>query len=285
MNFEERNLKYAEICGEHIKERTEGKFIFAEAREDNATRLFIHQLDEFADVLGKKGWWDTFTISEKSCKKGIHLCKVMKVTTDKEGYLMLIVSPYKFLGETIDETSPAWDYFFLADIFAKDYVSNEHAFHWNEEAIVKKFESLFEEKKSLQKEQTFFGQFFRATVLFEEWLNDNITLDDIANALNEKLPMEVLAEDLFKNRKIWEQSHPRLVSKLPIKDGFLRLSDIENFLQRKQWEYEDLLKEGVVNPKEHLFDQIEEICIFREKEKEMKKAAKKAARLAKKNKE
>ena len=87
---------------------------------------------------------------------------------------------------------------------------------------------------------------------------------------------------IFKNRKKYAETHPRLVSKLPMNDD-LYLGDVESFLRRKQWEYEDLLAEGLVNPVDHLFDRIEEICIYREKEKEAKKAAKKAARLAKKN--
>lgn len=288
-DYEELALWSAERDKEKLNETEKGKYIFCEAKEEGDTRLFIHQLCIATDVMRKNGWWDTFTISETPCKKGITLCSIREFTQDKTGYLMLIVVPVKHLGLTIDEQSAAWDYLYRSGNFSSQYMNHSHANRWNEEALNEKFADLFKSEKEIFlnnpiMKKYYLGDYvFFSRLLLNKWILDEITLDDIAEPLNTKFGIEMLAEDLFKNRKKYAETHPRLVSKLPMNDGYLYLGDVESFLRRKQWEYEDLLAEGLVNPVDHLFDRIEEICVYREKEKEAKKAAKKAARLAKKN--
>jgi hypothetical protein len=287
---EEQTLENAPMLRDMYNETETGKYVFCEAKEDGATRLFLHQLCAYTDVLKKNGWWDTFTISEEPCQKGITLCSISKFTLDKNGFLMMVVVPVKYLGTSIDEDSAAWDYLHRSGRFSKMYVSDNHAFRWNEAALNEKFAELFQTEKALVlghplTAKMYQGDYvFFANVLLNEWLNENITLDDIANPLNEKFGIEKLAEDLCKNYHTYKTTRPLLVEKLPFQYGYISRMEVETYLQRKEWEYDDLLKKGLVNPVDHLFDKVEEICRFRNNEKEAKKAARKEARLAKKNK-
>ena len=99
--------------------------------------------------MRKNGWWDTFTISETPCKKGITLCSIREFTQDKTGYLMLIVVPVKHLGLTIDEQSAAWDYLYRSGNFSSQYMNHSHANRWNEEALNEKFADLFKSEKEI----------------------------------------------------------------------------------------------------------------------------------------
>lgn len=69
-----------------------GKYLICEAREDNATRLFIRSApNPLQDAYTKCGWWNTFTVTDKPVSKGIWLAKVIKYRLDRNGYLNLKV--------------------------------------------------------------------------------------------------------------------------------------------------------------------------------------------------
>jgi len=74
-----------------------GKFILCEAREDNTTRLFIHQFSSLSSILTKDGWWDTFTVTEIPCNKGFYLCMIQDFKIDRNDFLNCIVYPSKYL--------------------------------------------------------------------------------------------------------------------------------------------------------------------------------------------
>ena len=77
---------------EHMSEI--GKFVICTDNDGNG-RLRIHKSD-FMDYYTKNGWWDTFTLSSGGIKTEVgkmYLSKIVKLTTDKEGYTIAIVEP------------------------------------------------------------------------------------------------------------------------------------------------------------------------------------------------
>lgn len=268
-----------------LNKEEKGKIIFCESREDDSTRLFIHRLSYMMNALTKNGWWDTFTISSQKCKKGLYLCVIDSFRVDRNGYLNAIVTPKKYLGEQIDEESAAWDFFFETGLFCRHY----HGFRrYHERFNVTHLLSLYEEEvdaiideKKKMGDDCISAYMESCNYIFNKFIADEVTLEEIANALDEKTELQKLSEDLTINvaRDSEKYSnYPLICKKLPVKDGYYSVFTTEEWLQRKTWEYEDLK----LGDSKDILDRVEAVLQywvdFHEKEKAARKAARKAAK-------
>lgn len=260
-------------CDE-LNKTEQGKLILCESREENSSRLFIHQFSHIMNALTKNGWWDTFTLCSPVCNnKGFYLCVINKFRIDRNGYLNVMVTPMKFLGEKITEESAAWDLFFLTGLFCRQYCSRGYHLRFNTDYLF-----------SLYKDDIVNADFSDACkIIFNKFLQDEITLEEIASALDEKNEIEKLAEDLIKNLAHHTDKYskyPLICKKLPTTDGYYFYDDVESWLKRKILEFDTLhLENGG-----EVLDRVEAVLQywvdFHKKEKEEKKAAKKAAKAA-----
>ena len=279
-----------------------GKFILCESKEDGATRLFIHRFSSFSDYTTKNGWWDTFTIADKPCKRGYWLCKVNNFRIDRNGYLNAMVTPFKFFSYNAEDESVAWDFLFSSEMFSKQYTSNHYKERFNVEYLL----SLYAEELDAHKQvfesadidslnataeyafvpmEKYSWSLEKRRFVLRKFLKGEISLEKIEKALNKKTGLEALAEILVKNFKSPEYAkYPLLIAKMPSlieKAGYFVTDAIEEWLSRKFYEYDDL-KLGDASD---ILARVEAVLQFREEEKLRKKEEKKAARKAKKNKE
>lgn len=254
-----------------------GKLFLCESREDNSTRLFIHTFSWFKNALTKDGWWNIFSITKTPTKKGFYICKLTKTKIDKNEYLNFIMEPVKYLGEFVNEESPAWDVFFKTGKFARDYYSVHYTIRFNTDNLFKLYEKELDEflQKGLGKEESSYIMFYQ--FFLNKFLADEISLKEIEKALNEKYDIEKLAEDIIsalkgKNSKFEE--YPLLLKKIP-KDNFQDCYTTENvisYLQRKSYEY-DSLNLGTEN---NILKRTESVLQYWDDFHKAQKAAKKA---------
>ena len=109
---------------DRLKQCEIGRLVVCDARKENSTRMYIHRLSRIDDIFMKDGWWDTFTISEKPCRKtGYYLCRIKEFRIDRNGYLNMVVIPLHYLGTDIDMDSDAWKYFGNRGFFTNYYQS------------------------------------------------------------------------------------------------------------------------------------------------------------------
>jgi len=253
-----------------------GKFVLCYAKEEDTTRLFIHQFNRWTSAFTKEGWWDTFTVSRKSCaNKGFYLCQIEKFRLDKDGYLNMIVFPNKYLGETIDEDATAWDYLNMSGKFTREYKSTQRRSRFNITNLERTFKEKFEES----------GYPTMESFIFSEFMTSGITLDEISIALEEKYDIEKLADDINKNIEKYAEKYPLLVKKLPKEEFYGHMiyttSNTVNYLENKSIEY-DIHKLGTDNI---LLNRVEAVLQYwvdvHKAKKEKEKAERKAKKLIK----
>jgi len=222
---------------DRLSETEIGKFILCEAREDNTTRLFIHQFNSWSSVFTKNGWWDTFTVTNQPCKKGFYLCKIQDFKIDRNEYLNCIVFPNKYLGDTINEDLIGWDYLFYCKKLSKEYTSQHYRSRFNIGNLYNVYKNEFENS----------GYSNIDSFIFAEFMKDKISIEDISIALEEKYDIEKLAEDINNNIKKYSDKYPLLVKKLPKEDilGYdvYTVRNTVNYLEIKSMDY-DRLKLG-----------------------------------------
>lgn len=274
IRLENRQKRFYEFEKERLSSEVIGKFILCEAREEKATRLFIHQFHSFASMLTKNGWWDTFTITKHECVKGFYLCTIDEVRNDKDGYLNFVVTPKKYLGSTTHEDSIAWDYLFWTGKFADEYTNRYLKFkrRFNVLNLERTFAKGFEES-GFQK---------IANYIFREFLGDRLSLEDIATALEEKYDIEKLAENIHANIATYAENYPLFVKKIPHEQSYgrdrYRTADTVDFLKRKSQEY-DTLRLGEENG---LLERVEAVHRYRAECKEKKNQERRDKRKQKK---
>ena len=249
-----------------------GKYFVAEAREDG-TRLFIRELSDFSDVVTKEGWWNIFTISKYPVTKGIYVCRLDEVTSDKDNFIMFIVSPSRNLGE-INLNSVAWDYLFKSNEFISEFVV-KHKDFINVDALIEKFGDLLNKRKedyikipSLRPFYPGDSQFFASTLLLE-FLSGNITLEEIEEPLLLPTEIEAVIDDIFCNISKYKKENPKMIAQMCNNNICLLHRDVENYIYRKVDEYDSLLAENKVAGKATtILEKINDIFDYREIEKE-----------------
>lgn len=270
-------------------EKEIGKFVLCEAREENSTRLFLHRFNTWTSAVSKNGWWDTFTVSELSCEDvGLYLCRIKSFRVDRNNFLNMQVQPAKFLGTAINEDDVAWEYFYMGGCFSKRYfdiqprdrINTENLYSIYQEEVAR----IIENKRKVLGKNYLSANTEIANFFFTKFLCDEISIQELNLALEEKYDIEKLADDLTKNVSRFGQNEknqymkefPLLVKKLPknkIWDFYDPKTTME-YLRRKDLEYDTLN----IGEETNLLKRVEAVLLYWEKQKEEKKRLKKEAR-------
>lgn len=285
---------------DRLKQCETGRLVVCDAREVHTTRMYIHRLSRIDDIFMKDGWWDTFTISEKPCRKtGYYLCRIKEFRIDRNGYLNMVVIPLHHLGTDIDMDSDAWKYFGNRGFFTNYYQSiGYYRTRYNVAALHKLFADDI--KKIEKNEKECLGDDYIcadkeiAEFILERFIAGDITLKDIDKALDEKDDLEKLTDDLNLNlerygtneKNRYAKDYPLLVKKLPVEDhgilkGYYTADCTMRYLKRKSYEYTHLN----LGSETELLRRVEAVLEHWEEKKAKDKKAKKLARKQRKAKE
>lgn len=285
---------------DRLKQCEIGRLVVCDARKENSTRMYIHRLSRIDDIFMKDGWWDTFTISEKPCRKtGYYLCRIKEFRIDRNGYLNMVVIPLHHLGTDIDMDSDAWKYFGNRGFFTNYYQSiGYYRTRYNVAALHNLFEEDIAKIEKNEKERL--GDDYIcadkeiAEFILEKFIAGDITLKDIDKALDEKDDLEKLADDLNLNlerygtneKNRYAEDYPLLVKKLPVEDhgilkGYYTADCTMRYLKRKSYEYTHLN----LGSETELLRRVEAVLEYWAEKKSKEKEAKKIARKQRKAKE
>lgn len=285
---------------DRLKQCEIGRLVVCDARKENSTRMYIHRLSRIDDIFMKDGWWDTFTISEKPCRKtGYYLCRIKEFRIDRNGYLNMVVIPLHYLGTDIDMDSDAWKYFGNRGFFTNYYQSiGYYRTRYNVAALHNLFEEDIAKIEKNEKERL--GDDYIcadkeiAEFILEKFIAGDITLKDIDKALDEKDDLEKLADDLNLNlerygtneKNRYAEDYPLLVKKLPVEDhgilkGYYTADCTMRYLKRKSYEYTHLN----LGSETELLRRVEAVLEYWAEKKSKEKEAKKIARKQRKAKE
>lgn len=245
-----------------------GKLVLCKCEEDDSTRLFIRTFNSFATVMTKYGWWNTFTVSEKPCKKGFYVCRIRRFRNDKNGFPNLVVTPVTYVGRYVDEDADAWEYLFESGMFSEMYKTGSDNSVLNIYQVERKFLDASERQLNVKE---------RKAAILKKFLNGEISISMIDTQLNIPFGTWNLARDIARNYDGLRSHYPLLMEKVPGKDDPASMSNqtkIADFLARKKWEYECL---GLGNS-ENLAEMVEAVLKFREDEKAAEKKARKEKR-------
>lgn len=266
-----------------------GKLIFAEAREEGDTRLFLKRLSVDSDVKRKDGWWDMFTVTDTPCRKGVWSCRINKIRLDRNEWLMMEVTPLDYLGESINSESVAWDYFSRSNIFSKLYTTDHYKSRFNVQEVEERFYSLWkhldtDETKEEYKKQYIPSYCIPAIGLWRAFCDKKLLLEEVEDALNTPQGFEAMAINLLNNQKEFTEKYPLMMGKIrKMSDGYLYKNDVYDYLFSRYYAASAMQKEGKLDKElEGVFELIEASIAYYAELKKAQKEAKKAARKAKK---
>lgn len=271
----------AHMC-EQLNKTEKGKMVLCESKENDSTRLFVHRFSSWADFVTRNGWWDTFTISNTTCKTGYWLCVIDSFRIDRNGYLNMLVTPKKHLGESVDDESIAWDFFYSLGIFCSEYNTSHACARFNTECL---FELFKDEFVNIQQDTAYPMYKTKGMIIFNKFLNDETNLETIEKALDEKMPIEKLVDeigDCLRSRKIDDKfkNYELIFEKLRNAVGQYPTSyNIQSWVMRKYWEYDDLK----LGTETDYLKRIMAVLQYWVNKNAQDKEARKAARKAKKN--
>jgi len=293
--------RMARFEAEHYKEAYDtevGMRIVCECREKNATRLFIRSLNKYCDYLDKEGWWNTFTLSIKPCENtGNYICKIEEFKIDRNGFLMCIVAPEKYLGDSTYYESKMWNY--LDNwIMSNRYLKSSIYGRFNTLALEQQFkEEILEYMKSEEYAKEYKEKYGRSygmasrVVVYNHFINGTVTVEEIDKLLETPDDLEQLVLDIIANKKgeriSYLEEYPNAMEKINrYIDGlsYIHTGDIMEYVTRLCWKYDEINYGGkdVCRNERDVMEKLEALAIHYKKDKALEKEAKKAARLAKK---
>ena len=275
--------------------KQQGRLIIVEAREDNATRLFIQSLYDFENMERKTGWWNTFTICDAPQKAGLYIAQIRKVRQDKKGYPNFIahcimeldisdICKGKDMWEIRKRRNAMYDFLKQTGVFTEYYHGSLSGMGYNTTALYRKF-NISEKRACVD---------MCETVMFEVALG-NVTLKEIVDLLlsptDEKIAHEkyvAMLREFVEQRGEKATAYPYLVKKLnrmiELDSEWQIKHDIEHIMFDFVTKYDHAVYDGHIGQIDgDDFDKAEVYLKFDAERKAKKAAAKKAAKKAKKN--
>lgn len=269
MTFEEYEVN-------RLNKTNKGKYVICESREGFGSRMFIRTVTNvFTDGMRKKGWWDTFTISTHEVSLGLWLCSVVEYKLDKNNYINLIVEPitpvpelkFHVLFGNLDGTwnSPAVE-LMIGINFIPQYRSYSSFRDPNVDELIKRYPKYKDTNVSKE--------------LLKDWLREEITLEEIEDALNTKTNYEELLDKLFvaccysdRNKDFIE--YPLSIKKIKLNCQYKR--DIDDYIQRNLFSYQQLVRDKKLEPihDDNPMAVLEYLLQYRAEQKKKEKKAKK----------
>lgn len=277
----EENAKwFAKTNIEELNKEEVGRYILCKSEDKTTSRMFINRFSTFSPEL-KDGWWDTFTLSSKPLEHaGFYICKIDQFKIDKNGFLMMIVTPEKYL-DVVNEESTAWKYFTMSDCFTRTYDFSKfiHPKRFNISYLHGRYASdvVLDDTVGYMKQY--------AKLILDKLFNGEISIRDIEIALDERTEIEKVAIDLNSNISSYAEKYPLLARKLPKERTIFENAEYttENtikYLGLNLYSYNNLNLNTAAS--DDILDKVEAVLQHWEGKKEREKAERKQRRKEKK---
>lgn len=293
--FEKMAFAYGEDFAIERYMAQKGKLVITEAREENATRLFIRRTNMYAEGRTQNGWWDTFTITNTPQQKGVFISRIEKVRVDGNGYPNFIVQKVMSLPDDFNMHKAFMHILALSSLFVTDFDRVDEDINY--EAL-----RALADSTGIQCECDGIGSVSIAQHLVYAFCDAKVSIEQIEQAASQPTSMDIVCRqmiDFFQEPSTVEQ-YPLMCAKIYANPNLNWLSwpkkdltdDIKWVYERLYWAVHDLeasadaaVNSGKMTPredKESLYDYIERYFRFNEERKAANKAAKTAAKKAKK---
>lgn len=278
-------------------ERQWKKLVVATAKDDNTTRLFVRSIVTHTDVRLKEGWWNTFTITNKPCNKGMYICRIDDVRKDKSGYPIFVVTPIIPIDEAVLASREMTTMFKGSRLFVESYLDWSS---YNIDYLGKKIAEIDDidirhmDHRDIERCAT--TLFINGKITQEqivEWMNEPTDWEKEQKRFEEEVQRFLEQPDIkkailysaYKPELIAATSHPLFVAKY-IKSDCCKSFFIDNkvrFVKDLYNSYECAVSGGNINPVDgDMWCAIESYLKFDEDRKAANKAKKTAAKKAKK---
>lgn len=273
-----------------------GKKLICECRGEESdkpgTRLFIRNVtNTLEDAYKKEGWWNTFTLSGEKVEKGLWLAEVVSYRLDRKGYLnseVKVIMPVNDIAfhALFSEKKGTWNSsaWWLMMVVSQAFL-REYDFLVYGIIHVPNFEELI-------KRFPIFGG-LTAKEIGEKalymYLNNEITIEEIEECLDtpndwEKLISNVTSAVLRGNaERLYGDKYPLFAKKVShnVENGGSYITDhnTENYIRRQMHYYDELLKDGKIEPVVgDVLDVVEAALVHRKSLKDAEKAEKRKQR-------
>ena len=269
-----------------------GKKLICECRGEESkkpgTRLFIRNVTNImVDAHKKEGWWNTFTISNEKVEKGLWLAEVVGYRLDRNGYLNLEVKTIIPVNDIAFHvlfsekkgtwnSSAWWLMMVVSKAFLREYDFLAHGIIHkpNFEELIKRFPIFSGLTAKEIGEKTLYM-----------YLNNDITIEEIEECLDtpndwEKLISNVTSAVLHGNaERLYGDKYPLFAKKVShnVENGGSYFTNLntENYIRRQMYYYDELLKDGKIEPVVgDVLDIVEVALIHRKSLKDAEKAEK-----------
>lgn len=270
-----------------------GKKLICECRGEESdklgTRLFIRNVtNTLVDAHKKEGWWNTFTLSSEKVEKGLWLAEVVSYRLDRNGYLnseVKVIMPVNDIAfhalfsekKGTWNSSAWWLMMVVSEAFLREYNFSAHGIihEPNFEELKKRF-PIFDGLTAKE-----IGE--KALYMY---LNNEVTIEEIEECLDtpndwEKLIDEITDAVIYnKTQEIYGKMYPVFAKKVAnnVENGLFDLykNNADDYLRRQLSYYEELLKDGKIEPVVgDVLDIVEAALNYRKSLKDAEKAEKK----------
>lgn len=254
------------------------------------TRLFIRNVTNiFVDAHKKNGWWNTFTLSKEKVEKGLWLAEVISYRLDRNGYLnseVKVIMPVNDIAfhtlfsekKGTWNSSAWWLMMVVSNAFLREYDFSTHRInHKPNFGELKKRFPIFDGLSAKE-----IGE--KALYMY---LNSKITIEEIEDCLDtpndwEKLISNVSSAVLRGDaERLYGDKYPLFAKKVShnVENGYSDFTECntENYIRRQMDYYDELLKDGKIEPiVGDVLDIVETALAYRKSLKDAKKAEKKS---------
>lgn len=270
-----------------------GKKLICECRGEESnkpeTRLFIRNVtNALEDAYKKEGWWNTFTLSREKVEKGLWLAEVVGYRLDRNGYLnseVKVIMPVNDIAfhALFSEKKGTWNSsaWWLMMVVSKSFL-REYAFSAHRIIHEPNFEEL---KKRFPIFDGLTTKEMGEKALYM-YLNNEVTIEEIEECLDtpndwEKLISKVSSAVLRGNaERLYGEKYSLFAKKVShnVENGNSYFTDhnTENYIKRQMDYYDELLKDGKIEPVVgDVLDIVEAALAYRKSLKDVEKAEKK----------
>lgn len=259
-----------------------GKYVICESKKEDEKRkykrLYIRNvMNVYMDAHHKNGWWDTFTLSETDVPTGLWLCVIKEFRLDKNGYVNMIVDAVAPIPEIkchffFEAKEGTWNSPAIKLMLGSGNFIPEYNFYTFRDLNVEELRNRFPQYSALPYKEL-------CDKVLKDWLANKVSLEEIENALNEKTAYEKLIikiQNAVFNGKMEKEfpEYPLFAEKITnTKSG------VKEYVERNIFSYHDLVADGKISEtSEYPLDMVEAVLLYRKKEKELAKQARKEKR-------
>lgn len=270
-------------------QKSVGQYIFCRAREDWTTRLFVDGMCDATNLITKDGWWDVFTVVDRSKPqmRGLYICKILDYHFDKIGFINSKVEPVKAItDEDLASGNEFLRLFHMTEYFPEYYrLDLAKITRYNIDALYEAYDKEYQEyirtrNITLRPTDRASKHHYFAKMIFEMLIMGGITIPRINELLRTMFPMEVLAEDIANRYETYyKENYPTFYGEIKRKQIPLwNRREVVYYLEDRSLQFGKMASSGKLEYVDDIIRQVELIREYYLKVREEEKKAKREAR-------